>query len=435
MSLESTESKIVYTGDGVTVAFPYPYLFYADSDLKVYLDNVLQTITTNYTIGAEDAGDPNGGTVTMNVAPAVDAELVIDREVDETQPSDYKNYNRFPAEVIEKNLDRLTMMVQKHSEEIGRSLLQPIGETGGSIVIPAYEEGKCWKWDTTENELINSTFDPDEQQQSIEDAQAAQAAAEAAAADSADSAAESAASAAEANTSATLTKFKNVEVNWASVSTLTVKAGTSFRGVDSGTWFTIPSDRTFDITTSGVAGGLDTGSEANSTVYYLLGIGDTTGTNAPHVLGVTEATYNAFTTGNLPSGYDDYKRINYFHNNGAGDIEHGVFVDGLLTYGYQTEDVVDSTSSATFESIDFSGKIPNFIRRATTQFDHDSTSTSEWRLTGGTHGIQVQTSDPAGAQTFDVTLDGSQTFEARVTAGTLTMRSKAIYDNLEIEGQ
>lgn len=126
-ALTTVINKVTYVGDGIVLVFPFSYLFYADADLNVYLNDttntdpaVLQTITTHYTIGAGEAGDENGGNVTMLTEPTSDEELIIEREVDLTQESAYTNYNRFPAPTVEKNLNRLTMMVQQMTETISR---------------------------------------------------------------------------------------------------------------------------------------------------------------------------------------------------------------------------------------------------------------------------------------------------------------------------
>ena len=68
MTISTTESRKSYTGNGSTVAFSFPYKFLADCDLKVYVDNVLKTLTTDYTVSG--AGSDSGGTVTFVTAPA-----------------------------------------------------------------------------------------------------------------------------------------------------------------------------------------------------------------------------------------------------------------------------------------------------------------------------------------------------------------------------
>jgi len=143
-ALTTTANTITYTGDGVLLAFAFPYLFYANGDLNVYLNDttvttapVLQTITTHYSLGATDAGNPAGGTVTMVTEPTSDEEVIIERIVDYTQDSAYVNYNRFPAPTVEKGLNRLAMSDQQLAEQIARCLKFGLETTAiGDIPAP-----------------------------------------------------------------------------------------------------------------------------------------------------------------------------------------------------------------------------------------------------------------------------------------------------------
>ena len=127
MTVSTTDNVKIYTGDNSTVAFSFPYLFYADSHLKVYLDGVLKTITTHYTVtGAEN---PAGGTVTFLTAPGTGVEVVIQRVVPLTQNTDLENFDGNPADVTETQFDLLAMVDQQLTESIERSILAPLGTT------------------------------------------------------------------------------------------------------------------------------------------------------------------------------------------------------------------------------------------------------------------------------------------------------------------
>lgn len=79
---------------------------------------------------------------------------------------------------------------------------------------------------------------------------------------------------------------------------------------------TLAASRTVSLAASG-AGGLDTGTEAIDTSYYIWLIADSTGANTPHAVFSTSTA-----TCTLPSGYD--KRallVGFFcHNDSASDI-------------------------------------------------------------------------------------------------------------------
>jgi len=133
MTVSTTDNVISYTGDASTVAFSFPYLFYVNSHLKVYVDDVLKTITTHYTVtGAEN---PAGGTVTFVTAPAAAAEIIIQRVAPTTQETDLENFDGNPADVTEKQFDLLAMVDQQLTEQVARTISAPLGTTLTTNVI------------------------------------------------------------------------------------------------------------------------------------------------------------------------------------------------------------------------------------------------------------------------------------------------------------
>lgn len=151
-----TEISPLYSGNGVTTAFATGFYFIAAADIAVILidtDGVehLQTITAHYTVSG--AGNQAGGTVTMVTAPATGESLIIIRDLDFTQETDYIEGTAFPATSHETALDKLTMIVQQLSSTINRAPLASISDSQGDpLVFPtggASEVGKLIRWDTT----------------------------------------------------------------------------------------------------------------------------------------------------------------------------------------------------------------------------------------------------------------------------------------------
>jgi hypothetical protein len=155
MTVSSSTSRIEYTGDAVTTAFSFPYYFLANGDLKVYLDGVLQTITTHYTVSG--AGVGAGGTVTFVTAPPNGDVVVIYREVAITQSVDYTPNDPFPANTHEQALDRLTMIAQQLDEEVGRSLSLPSTSTYSGLTLPDPVADYYLKWKADLSGLENSS--------------------------------------------------------------------------------------------------------------------------------------------------------------------------------------------------------------------------------------------------------------------------------------
>lgn len=132
MTIAKTGSETSDAGNGATVAFAFPFRFFADTDLQVFIvvDSTglatLQTLTTDYTI--VNTGTETGGTVTMVAAPASGETLLIQRVIPETQSTDYQANDAFPAETHETALDRLTLITQQGTRSGGQHLKFPTGD-------------------------------------------------------------------------------------------------------------------------------------------------------------------------------------------------------------------------------------------------------------------------------------------------------------------
>lgn len=140
MTVSSSVNKVSYAGNGSTTVFSVGFYFFVDSDLLVVLRDsdgieTIKTLTTDYTVTG--AGNPAGGSITMNVAPASGETLVIAREVPLTQQTDYLANDPFPAETHERALDKLTMAVQQIQEQVDRSAKLPISDPASADSLVA----------------------------------------------------------------------------------------------------------------------------------------------------------------------------------------------------------------------------------------------------------------------------------------------------------
>lgn len=133
----SMPAKIHYTGDGVTVNFPVPFRYFANSDgtkqIKVILadangnNEVIQVENTDFTITAAGA---NNGTLTMNTPPPANHKLTIAYDIPIEQLVDWEEFGRLPSESIEAAFDKVTAILKELFEYISRCIKTPISAEG-----------------------------------------------------------------------------------------------------------------------------------------------------------------------------------------------------------------------------------------------------------------------------------------------------------------
>lgn len=91
--------------------------------------------------------DGIGGTVTV-CWPSTNSTITIYRETTDTQSSDYEDYNQFPAETVETDLDKRTLKSQEQQEDIARALKYGItAPTGSSLPSPVADTYLGWDSD------------------------------------------------------------------------------------------------------------------------------------------------------------------------------------------------------------------------------------------------------------------------------------------------
>lgn len=120
MTISTDTATASYTGNGTTTAFPIPFYFLVDTDVKISKKDgatgTISVLTLNSDYTLTGAGNQAGGTATMTVAPlggTTPDQLFIERNVDAVQETAYPENGIFPAASHEKALDRLTMLVQQ----------------------------------------------------------------------------------------------------------------------------------------------------------------------------------------------------------------------------------------------------------------------------------------------------------------------------------
>ena len=131
-SLTDTVRRFVGTGDGSNVNFDFPFQVNATTDVKVYVDDVLQTVTTHYTVvtSSNVAGLNTDGTgrIRFGTAPANEAKVSIISDLPLSRSNVYTSGGNITSSALEADFDTLHMKVGDADEQLQRSLKAPPSE-------------------------------------------------------------------------------------------------------------------------------------------------------------------------------------------------------------------------------------------------------------------------------------------------------------------
>lgn len=138
MTVSSTANRVSYSANGVTTSFSFPYYFLLQSDLIVTgIDNLGNVTTyvlnTDYTVAGTPAANgtyPNGGSVVFGTAPAVvgpatSFTIGIVRKPADTQTTHWVDGDPDPSAVKETAFDKLTLLMQRAMDLLGRTPTLP----------------------------------------------------------------------------------------------------------------------------------------------------------------------------------------------------------------------------------------------------------------------------------------------------------------------
>lgn len=135
---------------------------------------------------------------------------------------------------------------------------------------------------------------------------------------------------------------------------------------------------TGDITVSG-AGGLDTGSEASSTYYFVYAIADSTASNTPTVLFSTSST-----SPTMPAGYNRFRRVGFLRNDSSSDFldfgQHGNGNDRVYVWRESETvlSVLTNGAATTFTNIVLDTLMPPTSTRVYLQANHESSTNGDF---------------------------------------------------------
>lgn len=153
MTITVNNNRIDYAGNGATTVFAYDFKILVDSEIKVYLDGVLKTISTHYTVSG--VGVAAGGNVTFLTAPGSGVVVTLIGEVPLSQATDYLIGSKFPAETHEAALDKLTRITQQLDRRLRDTLTLNTQSLFFDLKLPDPVSQSLLRWKTDLTGLEN----------------------------------------------------------------------------------------------------------------------------------------------------------------------------------------------------------------------------------------------------------------------------------------
>ena len=156
IDISNNAARVNYTvASGVTqTSFAVPFEFFNDSDLSVYVDDVLKTITTDYTVSG---GDGSTGTITMSVTGgAGGSTVVISRSIAIERTSDFVTGVDINRAALNTQLDTLTAIAADLKDKADRSIQLEDYDATSDLKLPVLDDrkGKTLAFDAVSGDAV-----------------------------------------------------------------------------------------------------------------------------------------------------------------------------------------------------------------------------------------------------------------------------------------
>lgn len=149
-----------HIGNGVTTTFPYTFLLYDESDLTVTVDNVVKVLGIDYTVTGTD--EVTGGNVIFTAAPAALSSVALLRQVAIARDTDYQYSGDFQSPTVNRDFDRLVMMIQDSGIAVANALRFPPGDASdGFLPVAALRALNVLGFDAEGNIVLAPTVSGD----------------------------------------------------------------------------------------------------------------------------------------------------------------------------------------------------------------------------------------------------------------------------------
>ena len=150
MPTSAADTEITYIGNGVTVAFPFPFEVSKASHFEATIDGA---VVTAYTLSG--LGVDTGGTCSFTDPPDSLAEIVLARVAPYARTDfDYQEGGELAANTLDEDIDRAVMLSQQLATALKRVPQVKRGDLSRSLTLTP-EASKLLAWDSSAAGLVN----------------------------------------------------------------------------------------------------------------------------------------------------------------------------------------------------------------------------------------------------------------------------------------
>lgn len=136
IQIDDVTPRIAYTATSGQTEFAIPFAFFEDEDLLVYINGVLKTLTTHYTVAGEGASELSSRKVTLVTGATTGDSVVIVRDIVISRTTDFPTSGPFNITSLNTQLDKIFAILQQEQNKIERTLRLDDSDVTANLDIP-----------------------------------------------------------------------------------------------------------------------------------------------------------------------------------------------------------------------------------------------------------------------------------------------------------
>lgn len=153
-------NRLTYNADSSTAAFTFNFEIADTNSIEVYVDNVLKSISSDYSV-TFNSGDSGTGSVVFTSAPSASSTIILKRDTSIVRESDFQTSGSFLASTVNAEFDRLTQAIQEVDDKVEHRVIrvEHFDSAPTDFALPTSRANQYLKFDSSGDIVVADSFE------------------------------------------------------------------------------------------------------------------------------------------------------------------------------------------------------------------------------------------------------------------------------------
>jgi hypothetical protein len=153
-------NRLTYNADSSTASFTFNFEIADTNSIEVYVDNVLKSISSDYSV-TFNSGDSGTGSVVFTSAPSASSTIILKRDTSIVRESDFQTSGSFLASTVNAEFDRLTQAIQEVDDKVEHRVIrvEHFDSAPTDFTLPTSRANQYLKFDSSGDIVVADSFE------------------------------------------------------------------------------------------------------------------------------------------------------------------------------------------------------------------------------------------------------------------------------------